>query len=140
MRAFDPAAFGHGRELILSLPETCSIDGAAGSAGSTLVVEEIRSVPSWPVNDGTKHLFDVYCRAAGELGFFVEEEQRGGLSDGNLIWDHVPVLDGLGPSGKFSHRSRGDKTDPGAREYLYLPSLVPKTLLNLRALEMILAI
>ncbi len=138
MRAFSPGAFSEGREKIFSLPKMCHLSLPEGSKKAVLEVKEVRSVPAWPRNEKTGHLAAIYRDSAEEMGYACEEEERGGLSDGNFIWDHVPVLDGLGPAGKFSHRSRGDESDPDAREHLVTSSLVPKTLLNARALEMIL--
>ena len=38
-------------------------------------------------------------------GVKVREEERGGLSDGNVLWDAFPTVDGLGPCGENSHCS-----------------------------------
>lgn len=136
MRAFDPEAFAYGREKILSLAQRHTLLSGDGSAAAKLTVEEIRSVPAWPDNEKTNGLFAAYQRAAKGLGFTVEKEERGGLSDGNWIWDHVPVLDGLGPAGEFSHMS--GKENREEREYILVSSLIPKTLLNVGGVEEIL--
>ncbi len=90
MRAFDPESFALGRDRILSLPQKHTLSSGDGSATAHLTVEEVRSVPAWPENEKTNKLFSAYLRAAENLGFTLEKEERGGLSDGNWIWDHVP--------------------------------------------------
>ncbi len=41
-----------------------------------------------------------------------------GLSDGNLIWDVVPTLDGLGPSGDNDHCSERSADGSKLPEYV----------------------
>ena len=65
----------------------------------------------------------------------IEPEARGGLSDGNLLWNLCPTLDGLGPSGDNDHCS--ERSPDGAKlpEYVTPSSLVPKALVNALAVE-----
>jgi len=59
----------------------------------------------------------------------VAAEERGGLSDANLIWDDVPTLDGLGPGGQRPL----PRTEPdGSKlpEFVEVTSIVPKAVLN----------
>ena len=62
-------------------------------------------------------------------------EERGGLSDGNLIWDAVPTLDGLGPWGDNDHCS--ERSPDGAKlpEFVDASSFVPKAMLNIIAIQ-----
>jgi glutamate carboxypeptidase len=62
-------------------------------------------------------------------------EERGGLSDGNLTWDVVPTLDGLGPWGDNDHCS--ERSSDGAKlpEFVEVSSFVPKAMLNLAAIQ-----
>ena len=73
------------------------------------------------------------------LDWILEAESRGGLSDGNQLWDVVPTLDGLGPAGDHDHCS--ERSDDGLKlpEYVDRTSFVPKAALNVRALEQLLA-
>jgi glutamate carboxypeptidase len=57
-------------------------------------------------------------------------EERGGLSDGNLIWDNVPTLDGLGPWGDNDHCSERSADGSKLPEYVEVSSFVPKAALN----------
>ena len=68
------------------------------------------------------------------LGHEILAQHRGGLSDGNHLWDHVPTIDGLGPSGGNAHCSERDEKRSKDQEYITVSSLVPKTLLNTLAL------
>lgn len=132
MRCFDPGAFDRGRDMILSLAETCILASGDGKSKARLEVEEVRSVPAWPENEKTDRLFQVFSHAAESLGYATEKEKRGGLSDGNWICDRLPVLDGLGPAGEYAHCSGAGSRE---REYLLVSSLVPKTMLNAVAVK-----
>ena len=60
----------------------------------------------------------------------VDSQERGGLSDGNLLWDSVPTLDGLGPWGDHGHCSERSADGTKLPEYVEISSFVPKALLN----------
>ena len=64
----------------------------------------------------------------------VSSEERGGLSDGNLIWDAVPTLDGLGPWGDNDHCSERSPDGSKLPEYVEMNRFVPKALLNVTAI------
>ena len=61
-------------------------------------------------------------------------EERGGLSDGNLLWDLAPTIDGLGPCGDNDHCSERSADGTKEPEYVDLDSFVPKALLNVLAI------
>lgn len=80
-----------------------------------------------------------WAAAAAELGQALEPESRGGLSDGNQLWDAVPTLDGLGPSGDNDHSSERSEDGTKLPEYADVGSFVPKAALNIAALQRLLA-
>jgi glutamate carboxypeptidase len=88
----------------------------------------------WPRNAGTDKLYSFWKEAAEELAMPVAYEERGGLSDGNLIWDAVPTLDGLGPWGDNDHCSERSADGSKLPEYVERHRFVPKALLNARAI------
>ena len=57
------------------------------------------------------------------------------LSDGNLLWNTVPTLDGLGPSGDNDHCSERSADGTKVPEYILVDSIAPKALLNVLALQ-----
>jgi glutamate carboxypeptidase len=63
------------------------------------------------------------------------EEARGGLSDGNWLWNYLPTLDGLGPTGANTHCSQRSADGLKDQEYVSISSFVPKAVLNLTALS-----
>ena len=105
-------------------------DGFACQAAVEILTE---SRP-WPRNPGTDKLYTFWQQAGAELGETVGFEERGGLSDGNLIWDAMPTLDGLGPCGDNDHCS--ERTSDGSKlpEYVEPGSFVPKAMLNTLAI------
>ncbi len=129
MRAFDKSVFEEGLAQLESLEKQVEIRSAAGEP-CRLSVEIYEITKPWPLNDGTEALLETWTSAAEELGYRIFPEARGGLSDGNHTWHLVPTLDGLGPGGGNAHCSVHDPAFGREQEFLYLPSLIPKTLLN----------
>lgn len=133
MRAFDPQVLESGVERVMKLDGFSSIKSADRAYRCFTKVELLRRNPSWPRNAKTDRLAGYWHDAAKKLGFRLIDEQRGGISDGNLLWAEIPVIDGLGPSGANAHCS--EKTADGAKdqEYAIISSFIPKTLLNTEA-------
>jgi hypothetical protein len=76
----------------------------------------------------------VWQEAGRELGQSVELEARGGLSDGNFLWDAVPTIDGLGPWGDNDHCSERRPDGSKIPEFIEVSSIVPKAALNATAI------
>jgi glutamate carboxypeptidase len=76
--------------------------------------------------------------AARNLGIFVKQVSRGGLSDANYLCTLGPTLDGLGPSGANAHCSERSADGRKVPEYVEPDSFVPKALLNIFALKSLL--
>ena len=88
----------------------------------------------WPPNAGTEKLFATWKRVATEIGVPLEQEHRGGLSDGNYLWDVVPTIDGLGPVGDNAHCSERSEDGSKVPEYMEISSFVSKAALNALAI------
>ncbi len=133
MRAFDPDVFETGMGAILALDGSSEISSTDGYHCKVNV--DLKDItPPWPPNPGTQRLYDLWLGAAKALGMRLAPEQRGGLSDGNMIWDHIPTLDGLGPSGNNAHCSERSPDGSKDQEYVLVGSFVPKALLNMSAI------
>lgn len=130
MRAFDPDVFEEGLQRMFVLDGTSQVSSADGYPCQVSVNLRSRSAP-WPRNPATDRLFDLWRDAATSLGFQTLAEQRGGLSDGNLLWQRFPTLDGLGPTGNNAHCSESSSDGSKEQEYVLLPSFVPKAIINL---------
>jgi len=130
MRAFSPPIFQGGIDAILSLDGTSSITSQDGYPCKVSVEMISRSEP-WPQNPGTDRLYHIWKETGATLDMQIIPEERGGLSDGNLLWQRFPVLDGLGPSGTNAHCSERSPDKSKDQEYALLPSFVPKAILNL---------
>ena len=96
-------------------------------------INVFHQTPPWPRNDGTDRLLSIWQAAAHSLDMQVVPEERGGLSDGNQIWPHIPTIDGLGPSGRNAHCSEQSEDGSKEQEYVVPSSFVPKALLNIIA-------
>ena len=84
----------------------------------------------WPTNEKTSKLFSIWEQTGGMLGLRIEDEKRGGLSDGNRLWQKFPTLDGLGPIGSNAHCSERSEKEEKDQEFVLKSSFVPKATLN----------
>jgi glutamate carboxypeptidase len=97
-------------------------------------VDLLARVNPWSPNPATDHLLTFWQAAAAELGVKVIREERGGLSDGNHIWQQIPTVDGLGPAGGNAHCSEQSEDGSKEQEFVNRSSFVPKALLNTTAI------
>lgn len=135
MRAFDPAAYSAGRAALLALAGRGDVVSVADGHPCTVKVDILHESDPWPMNAATDRLLALYQRAGAKLGQRIEGESRGGLSDGNLVWNAVPTLDGLGPAGDNAHCSERSADGSKVPEYCDAASFVPKAMLNVAAIS-----
>ena len=88
----------------------------------------------WPRNPQTDQLYDLWKSKGADLGLRIIPEERGGLSDGNMLWLAHPTLDGLGPVGNNAHCSERSADGSKEQEYVLKSSFIPKALLNTLAI------
>lgn len=134
-RAFTPEAYRQGRDGLLALAGPGEVRSPADGYACQVQVEILYESRPWVRNAQTDHLFELWRETGRELGWEVAPEERGGLSDGNLLWDAVPTLDGLGPWGDNDHCSERSPDGSKLPEFVQVSSFVPKALLNTLALE-----
>jgi len=134
MRAFTPEIYSSGKTALLNLAGPGEIRALADRFACDVRVEILSESRPWPRNAATDQLAALWQQAGGELNIPVNVEQRGGLSDGNLIWDAVPTLDGLGPWGDNDHCSERSADGTKVPEYVEISSFVPKAALNTTAI------
>lgn len=133
MRAFSPEVFDQGMRDLLALDGSTTI--SSGDGYPCRVSVQVKSLTDpWPRNPGSDHLLSIWRKTGKSLGVQVVSEERGGLSDGNFLWKHCPVLDGLGPAGTNAHCSERSEDGSKDQEYMLIPSFVPKAALNILAL------
>jgi glutamate carboxypeptidase len=134
-RAFTPEAYGVGKTGLLALAGPGEERSPADGFACEIKVDILTECRPWPRNPGTDGLYRLWKEAGDELGLAVNCEERGGLSDGNHIWDAVPTLDGLGPWGDNDHCSERSADDSKLPEYVEVSCFVPKAMLNLVAIS-----
>lgn len=137
-RAFDPDVYEEALASMRALDGYRSVKSPLDGYACQTTVRQTGKTEPWPANAGSDQLYAVWAAAAAELGFTTVPEARGGLSDGNLTWAHVPTLDGLGPAGGWAHSSETSADGSKEQEYVIRESFVPKALLNLVALTRLL--
>jgi len=133
MRAFDPAVFEAGVAAMLALDGTSEVVSADGYRCKVKIELTDRTVP-WPVNPDTQKIYEIWESVGQLVGLPVSTEQRGGLSDGNMLWDRYPTLDGLGPAGNNAHCSERSADGSKDQEFVLVGSFAPKALLNTLAI------
>jgi len=129
-RAFVPEVYAWARNRLLEMTGPGMVRSATDGFPCQVTVELLNETRPWPRNPATDALMVHFQAAAFGLGETVEPESRGGLSDGNGLWDHVPTLDGLGPSGDNDHCSERSPDGSKLPEYADLPSFIPKAAIN----------
>jgi glutamate carboxypeptidase len=135
MRAFDAAIYARAKSAIMGCAGPGVIRSANGEGHpcqvSVTIGDETRP---WPRNAATDRLFAVWECAARDLGITLRNQERGGLSDGNVICDLFPTIDGLGPRGDHAHCSERSADGSKEQEWVDVSSFVPKAVLNLKAI------
>ncbi len=134
-RAFTAEVFATGRERFLSLSGAGDVRSKVDGYACQIRAEILTESRPWPRNTATDHLYELWSKAGEKVGVPTSYEERGGLSDGNMIWDAVPTLDGLGPWGDNDHCSERSADGSKVPEYVLASSFVPKALVNVAAIE-----
>jgi glutamate carboxypeptidase len=134
-RAFTPQACAQAKVAILALAGPGEVRSPVDRYASQVAVQILAESRPWPRNPDTDRLAAIWQEAGSQIGLPVNVEERGGLSDGNWIWDAVPTLDGLGPWGDNDHCSERSADDSKLPEYVEVSSFVPKATLNTAAIS-----
>ena len=138
MRTFKQEVYNQAIEDLLALQNQPPITSADGFP-CQIQIEIVNKTAPWPPNPGTNKLYTYWQQAATELGWQMLPEQRGGLSDGNHLWNTLPTIDGLGPYGEHGHCSERSADGSKDQEYADKSSFIPKTLLNFTAIRKLIA-
>jgi len=133
-RAFSPEICSQTRANLLALSGPGTVRSPADAFPCQVKVEIVSETQPWPRNAATDRLFHHWREVGRGLGEMGVAQERGGLSDGNLIWHAVPTLDGLGPWGDNDHCS--ERTPDGSKlpEFVSVSSFVPKAVWNCLAI------
>jgi len=135
LRAFKPEIFEQAKAALLVMNGPGDVRAKNDGFACSVKAEILSESRPWPRNPGTDRLFQIWQSAGAAAGYPLGEQERGGLSDGNLIWDAAPTLDGLGPWGDNSHCSERSADGAKLPEYVEISSFVPKAVTNVLAIE-----
>jgi glutamate carboxypeptidase len=133
-RAFTPEIYQQAKAALLALAGTGEVRSPADGYPCEVKIEILTESGPWPRNPGTDHLYQYWKEAGDKLAIPTNFEERGGLSDGNLIWDAVPTIDGLGPWGDNDHCSERSADGSKVPEYVDVRRFVPKAMVNATAI------
>ena len=134
LRAFTPEVFNQGKATLLALAGPGEVRSPVDGFRCDVKVEITSESRPWPRNGATDRLYQFWKQAGDDLKIPVNLQERGGLSDGNFIWDAVPTLDGLGPWGDNDHCSERSEDGTKVPEYVEISGFVPKAKLNTLAI------
>ena len=118
MRAFKSEIIEAGLTELKALEKIETNQPLNGNYSDTVHIEIINKWRPWSPNTQTDRLLSIWRESAVGLGWQVASQERGGLSDGNQVWDHVPTLDGLGPAGGNAHCSERNEDRSKEQEYV----------------------
>jgi len=138
-REFTPETYTHAQAALLALAGPGQVRSRIDGYPCTVKVEILSESRPWPRNPATDRLAAIWQQTGKELGLRINVEERGGLSDGNHLWDAVPTLDGLGPWGDNDHCSERSADGAKLPEFVNATSFVPKAALNVMAVLKLLA-
>ncbi len=133
-RAYTPEIYAQAKAALLALAGPGKIGSRVDGFTTDVQVQILTESRPWPRNAPSDQLAAVWQQTGAEIGRRVNVQERGGLSDGNLIWDAVPTLDGLGPWGDHDHCSERSADGSKVPEYVEISSFIPKALLNTLAI------
>ena len=134
IRSFDPSAFPKFRQLLAELAANPMVSSAADGKRSRINIECLSSCASWPENQNSSQLAEIWQLVGKSLGLQVLTARSGGLSDGNYLWQKFPTIDALGPVGDGDHCSENNPSTGKVQEFVKVSSIVPKALLNILAI------
>jgi glutamate carboxypeptidase len=133
-RAFTTKAFARAKQALLALAGPGAVRSPVDGYTCRVDVQILTESTAWPRNPASDALFALWKKAGDELDIPINKQERGGLSDGNLIWDAIPTLDGLGPWGDNDHCSERSADGSKLPEYVEISSFVHKALVNVAAI------
>jgi len=133
-RAFSREVYAQGRKSLLGRAGPAEVRSPADDYRCSVAIQILNETSPWAPNRETDSLFELWKQAGTELGLTLGREERAGLSDGNLLYDAVPTLDGLGPWGDNDHCSERSADGSKVPEFVAISSFVPKAMLNIAAI------
>jgi glutamate carboxypeptidase len=139
LRAFEPNVLESGLERVMQLDGLSTVASVEDGYRATVELTCSQRHRPWPHNQATESLVRIAKQCGDELGISVDARGRGGLSDGNFLWDVVPTVDGLGPVGANLHCASRSTDGSSDQEYVLPASFVPKAMLSVRMVERLLA-
>lgn len=134
LRAFKPDVFAQAKADLLALAGSGDVRSGEDGFACEVRVEILSESRPWPRNAGTDALMALWQSTGDELGENLRGEERGGLSDGNLLWEALPTIDGLGPWGDNDHCSERSADGSKLPEFVEVSSFVPKAAVNALAI------
>jgi len=135
MRAFTLPAYEEGMKAMMALHGHSTVTSREGDHRCRVAVRLGEETPPWPDNPGTQSLFNLWRTAAAATDSTLAAEQRGGVSDGNYLWQALPTIDGLGPYGDNAHCSEQSADGSKVQEYADVSSFVPRAAITALALH-----
>jgi glutamate carboxypeptidase len=129
-RAFNAEAYNHCKQMLLAMAGPGDVLSPVDGFRCAVKVEILTESRPWPRNADTDRLCEIWKQAGEVAGYPTDIQERGGLSDGNMIWDAVPTLDGLGPWGDNDHCSERSADRSKLPEYVEINNFVPKAVAN----------
>jgi glutamate carboxypeptidase len=134
-RAFTPEVYQKAKADLLALAGAGEVRSSADGYPCQVKVEILTETRPWPRNAATDGLYRIWKETGDGFGFPTNFEERGGLSDGNLIWDALLRLMASDPGETMIIVPNAVRTAPKLPEYVEISRFVPKAMLNTVAIS-----
>ncbi len=131
MRARDWADYREGVAAMLALSGPGTVACAQDGETARVQVTQQNGYPPWPENPASLELADLFRLKARQLGLGVRAVRERAASDGSLLWERAPTLDGVGPVGAHIHCSVHDPAGGKFQESVVRSSFFDRALINL---------
>jgi len=135
LRVWTPEEMDEGRRRLFALAGEGSVVAHDGRARCRLAVSEHPGYPPWPRNEQSDALATRVVETAAALGQSIEPTERRGGSDGALLWDLAPTVDGLGPVGRDTHCAVDDPATGRTQESIDHATIDSRATLAARLIE-----
>lgn len=135
MRAYDQELCDKTDLKILDLVNQVDVRSQKDNFPCEIKIYSENRRPPWDKNEKSESLVEIWREAASSVGLKLSSQTRGGLSDGNFLWDLLPTLDGLGPFGGNAHCAEHSTDGLKEQEFVLRSSFAPKALINVLAIK-----
>lgn len=136
IRAQTVAAYEKAKSDILHLAGEGSVKSLVGDWACKIKSRLVGAYPTWPSVAEHDWLVSLISEACSEGGRHLHIKEMGaGASDGNNVWEWIPVVDMLGPVGGNHHCPTNIPAEGKEPEFIAKDAILPQAAMNIRIIQ-----